>query len=144
MDRRTFSSVLDEATRQLESDVRTLKNQQAAITVNLKELEGKRNGLSGEIIELEKKKATIIKETQDEKENILKSAQEKTARVNLKDIEVSSKLSELNEKTEVANNLIKSNQGLQKNLNLREDDIKNKSVKLNKLIGIIGETLKDL
>ncbi len=144
MDRRTFSSVLDEATRQLENDVRILKIQQATITVNLKELEEKRDKLSREIYELEKNKQTVIKKTEEEKEDILKVAQEKLDRANFKETEASRKLSELNQKQKEAEDIVKSNQGLQKNLNLQKEDIKNKTVKLEALIETIKETLKDM
>jgi len=144
MDRKKFSGILDEAIGQLENEVRVLKNQQATIKTNLIELEGKRDKLSAEIFELEKKKETIIKETQEEKEKILKSAQEKLNGATAKDTEVSEKLGELNQKTEDAEDLIKSNTGLQKNLNIQREDVKNKTVKLVELIKTIQETLKDL
>jgi len=53
MSREKFSAVLDEAVEQLETKVRVLKNQQSTITVNLIELEKKRDGLSQEIFDLE-------------------------------------------------------------------------------------------
>ena len=144
MDRRTFSSVLDEAVGQLEGDVRILKNQQATITANLKDLEIRRNKLAQEIMELEKKKELTLKETQEEKTNILKSAQDKLDKATSKDTEVSGKLAELNQKQKEADDIVKSNQGLQKNLNIQTEDIKNKVIKLTSLIKLTQETLKDM
>ena len=144
MDRRTFSSVLDEAVGQLEGDVRILKNQQATITANLKDLEIRRNKLAQEIMELEKKKELTLKETQEEKANILKSAQEKLDRATTKDTEVSEKLAELNQRQKEADDIVKSNQGLQRNLNIQRKDIEDKTIKLQDLIVSIKETIKDM
>ena len=144
MDRRTFSSVLDEAVGQLEGDVRILKNQQATITANLKDLETRRNKLAQEIMELEKKKELTLKETQEEKTNILKSAQDKLNSATSRDTEASGKLAELNQKQKEADDIVKSNQGLQKNLNIQTEDIKNKVIKLTSLIKLTQETIKDM
>jgi chromosome segregation ATPase len=144
MDRKKFSGILDEAVGQLENEVRVLKNQQATIKTNLIELENKRNKLSQEIYDLEKKKEVTIKETQDEKERILKIAQDKLNNATTKDAEASGKLSELKQKEKDAEDIVKSNQGLQKNLNLQREDIKNKTIKLQDLIISIEETLKDM
>jgi chromosome segregation ATPase len=144
MDRRTFSSVLDEATRQLDNDVRILKNQQATITINLQELEKTRDKLSREIIELEKRKEAVIKETQEEKEGILKSTQDKLSQAIAKETKVSTQLSELTQKTKEADDIVKSNQGLRKNLDIQTSNTKNITTKLESLVSLIKETLKDM
>ena len=144
MDRKKFSSILDEAVGQLENEVRVLKNAQATLKINLKELEQMRDKLSQEIYDLEQKKKAVIKETQEEKEKILKTAQEKLENATKKDTEASGALGELNKKTKEAEDLIKSNQGLQKNLNIQREDVKNKTVKLQDVIVAIEETLKDI
>ena len=45
MDRKSFASVLDEAVGQLEEQVRSLKNQKQNLTVNIGDLEKKRDGV---------------------------------------------------------------------------------------------------
>ena len=142
MDRKSFASVLDEAVGKLEGDVRVLKNQQATITVNLKELETKRNKLSQEIIDYTNKLAEIKKTAKDEADRIISSAQEKLDRANTKEAEASGKIVELNEKIKEADNLIKSNQGKEKNLAIAKDESDKLKIKLNSLVNLIQKTLE--
>jgi len=142
-----FSSVVDvvcEEIKQLEKGVRILKNQQANLTINNKDLEKQRDKLSNEISELGEKKKVIVRETKEEKENILKSAQDKLASAVAKETEWSEKLSELNQKQTEAENIVRSKQGLLKNLNIQKDDVLDKILKLGKLTELIKETIKDM
>lgn len=145
--KKKFSSVVDvvcDEIKQLETTVRVLKNKEAVGRVNLKELESKRDTLSKEIYGLEKEKKAVIKETQEEKEKILASAQEKLQNATAKETEASGKLSALNKREKEADDIVKSNQGLQENLNRQKENIENKIMKLKGLIGTIQSTLQNL
>lgn len=144
MREKSVNSLIDDALKQAQSRLNVLKTQTQTATLNLKDLENRRNKLSEEILGLEKKKETTIRETQEEKDRILKLAQEKLGRANSRDAEVSGKLAELNQKQKEAEDIVKSNQGLQKNLDIRKDDIDKKILKLKSLIELINKTLENL
>src|SRR3990167_6993659 len=91
MDRKSFSSVLDEAVNRLDSEVRALKNRQAVITVNLKELEARRDKLSQEIYDAESKLSGVEKEYKDKVDKMLKTASDKIAMAAKKETESSDK-----------------------------------------------------
>src|SRR3990167_8835037 len=113
MDRKQFSSVLDEAVGKLESDVRILKNQQSTVAANLKTLEETRNKLSKSIFDLEAEFKAKKAEFADEIEKTNAIVADKLKKANEKDSLASVNLSELNNKIREADNLIKSNQNLQ-------------------------------
>ena len=144
MDRKKFSSVMDEAINQLEKEVRVLKTQQANLAVNVKNLEGVRDKLSKEIYDLGVKRDLVIKETEDKKNSIIKTAQEKLDKATAKDTEASNKLSEFNQKQKEAEDIIKSNKGLKDNLSRQQIDLDNKIKKIDALIKLSQETLKNL
>lgn len=142
MDRKSFASVLDEAVGKLEGDVRVLKNQQQTLTVNIKDLEGKRDKLSQEIIDFTGKLADIKKNTKEEADKIVGLAQEKLNKANTKDAEASGKSAELSQKQKEVNDLIKSNQGKEKNLAIAKDESDKLKTKLNNLVDLIQKTLE--
>lgn len=139
---KSTSNLIDDALQQAQSKFNILKTQTQTATLNLQDLEKRRNKLSEEIIVLEKNKETTIKETQEEKDRILKLAQEKLDRTSLRDAETSGRVAELDQKQKEAEDIVKSNQGLQKNLNIQREDIQEKYKKLAKLTEIISETLQ--
>ena len=141
MDRKSFSSVLDEAIGQLDSEVRALKNQQSTMTINIQELEKTRNGLSQEIIDLTAKRDAMIQKHKDEEDSINKTVQNKFKQANDKDIESAGKLLELNTKIKEHDDLISSNTGLKKNLEIQTMEYQDKISKLNMILKVIKEHL---
>lgn len=141
MDRKSFSSVLDEAIGQLDSEVRALKNQQSTMTINIQELEKTRNGLSQEIIDLTAKRDAMIQNHKDEEDSINKTVQNKFKQANDKDIESAGKLLELNTKIKEHDDLISSNTGLKKNLEIQTMEYQDKISKLNMILKVIKEHL---
>lgn len=139
MDRKSFSSVLDEAVGQLDGEVRSLRNQQVTLNVNIKDLESRRDKLSAEILQLEKKHSFLIKDHKDEVDAMVINTQEKLANANKKDAEASNKLFELNEKIKEADNLIKSNKGLNEGLIIQDRTIEKRISKLEELFKQIKE-----
>ena len=144
MDRKQFSSVLDEAVGKLESDVRILKNQQSTVAANLKTLEETRNKLSKSIFDLEAEFKAKKAEFADEIEKTNAIVADKLKKANEKDSLASVNLSELNNKIREADNLIKSNQNLQKNLNFQAADLKNKLESFKNIETLIKEILASL
>ena len=144
MDRKQFSSVLDEAVGKLESDVRILKNQQLTVAANLKTLEETRNKLSKSIFDLEAEFKAKKAEFADEIEKTNAIVADKLKKANEKDSLASVNLSELNNKIREADNLIKSNQNLQKNLNFQAADLKNKLESFKNIETLIKEILASL
>ena len=144
MDREQFSSIVNETIGQLENSVRTLKNQQQNITLNLKELDKKRIQLSGEIADLEKEHANNIKEYSAEVDKMMKTAQDKLNNANTREAEATTKLGELNQKIKEADNLIKSNSGLQKNLKEQKTNSDAAVKKIQSLVSMIMDAVKNI
>lgn len=143
MDRK-FGAIIDEAARQLEADVRALKNQEVVLRENIRNSEVIRDKLSQEIIEGEKKLSGVKEEYKDKVDAMLKTAEGKLEKANNLETQAAGKNAELSEKLKEADNLIKSNQGLQKNLDTQNKDLGDKINKLKNLIALISETLKSL
>lgn len=144
MDRKGFGAVLDETVSKMESDVRILKNQQATITINLKDLESKRDKLSQEILDLTEKHKKIIALYKAEVDVMMKTAIDKLNQATEKDGVAAAKVSELKDKVKEADNLIQSNKNLQNNLNIQLADVKAKVGKLSDLAKSIENTIADL
>ncbi len=141
MDRKSFSTVLDEAVGQLDQEVRALKNQQSTITMNLQELEKTRDGLSQEIIDLTAKRDAMIQKHKQDEESINKTVQDKYDQANDKNTEAAIKLSELNEKIKEYEDLTSSNIGLKKNLEIQTMEYQDKLSKMNMALKVIKEHL---
>jgi chromosome segregation ATPase len=144
MDRKSFSSVLDEAVGQLDSEVRALRNQQQTLTNNLKELESQRDKLTQEIIALNAKKTAAIQNTKDTIDEMMKDAQDKLTRANQRDIEANDRLLQANETIKNHEDLIKSNTGKEKNLEVLTMEAQNKISKLNMIFQVIKEHTSDV
>lgn len=144
MNKQDFDKGLDELVGDLKRDVRVLQTQRQTLTVNLQDLESKRDKLSNDILNLEKKHSQVVKEYKDDIDGMMKSAQEKLTRATIKEGEAVGKVSELNQKIKEADSLIKSNQGLHENLKKQGIESQKKSEKLDNLIHLINETLDSI
>jgi len=144
MDRKRFSSILDEAVGQLNNEVGVLKTQQQTITLNLKELERTRDKLSQDIFNLGEKKKELIKSTQEEITKMSATVKEKLSQATIKEGLVITKNLELEEKLKEAKDLIKSNENTQRNLEIQRQELKSKKDVLSNLISLAKETISRL
>lgn len=144
MERKQFSSILDEAVGQLNNEVGVLKTQQQTITLNLKELERTRDKLSQDIFNLGEKKKELIKSTQEEITKMSATVKEKLSQATIKEGLVITKNLELEEKLKEAKDLIKSNENTQRNLEIQRQELKSKKDVLSNLISLAKETISRL
>lgn len=141
---RRDSVSIEDIIKSAKAEVNVLRTQKATLSLNLKELEEKRDKISQEIFDSEKKLTSINEEYKGNVDSILKSAQEKLAKAISREAEISGKLANLAHKQKEAEDLIKSNQGLQKNLILQTEIVKENISVLEGLVATVEVTLKDI
>lgn len=139
---KSLNDLIDEAVKETQAKVQILKTQEKNLILNNKELENKRNKLSQGILEAEIKLKKLNEDFVISTEQLDKTIAVKLEQVNKKDIEASSKLSEMNAKIKTAENLIKSNEGLKKNLEAQVYENNDKLDSLKRIVSLIQEILR--
>lgn len=139
-----MDNFIDDLLKDAQSRINVLSGQQKNLTVNVKELEKKRDALSSEIRELEVKHSNAVKQNKDEVEAMMASGNEKLAKAAAMESEAVGKLTELNLKVKEAEDLIKSNKGLQDNLVKQGGEVKSRIEDLNKKVSDIKDIVKSL
>lgn len=139
---KSLNDLIDEAVKETQAKVQILKTQEKNLILNNKELENKRNKLSQGILEAEIKLKKLNEDFVISTEQLDKAIAVKLEQVNKKDIEASSKLSEMNAKIKTAENLIKSNEGLKKNLEAQVYENNDKLDSLKRIVSLIQEILR--
>ena len=137
----SISNFIEDAVKQALNKVNTLKAQEANSAIRVKELEVKRDKLSQEIFDLEKKSKIIKKESEVKAEEILKSAKEKMTKAVSREASAAAKESEFITKQKEADNLIKSNAGLEKTLQKAIEESKERVANLKKIKELIKESV---
>lgn len=135
---------IDDVVKQSKAEVNVLKTQKSTLIVNLKELEEKRDKVSQELLDSEKKLSQVKEEYKVQVETILSSTQDKLAKATLKENEAVGKVANLDQKQKEVEDLISSNKGLSSRLVNGNEIVKANISVLEGLVATIEETLKDI